>query len=170
VDKKYQEINECGAGEGWRRSVGQKGWEIKLQRVKGDRNELQTIKRGNDNWIGHIWRRNFILKHNFDGNVDGTMKWREDEEEDLSSYWITFRKREGTVNWNRQHGIILGGRWYGPVSKTDNRMCSDNLIPGASFCCLWDRNWMLQKTLLFKDVLQRKYVQHVRGQGTKFFP
>jgi uncharacterized protein YacL (UPF0231 family) len=25
VDKKYQEINECGAGEGWRRSVGQKG-------------------------------------------------------------------------------------------------------------------------------------------------
>jgi hypothetical protein len=39
-----------------------------LQRVKEDRNMLQTIKRRKANWIGHILRRNCLLKHVFEGN------------------------------------------------------------------------------------------------------
>jgi hypothetical protein len=34
-----------------------------LQRVKGERNILRAIKRRKANWIGHIWRRNCLLKH-----------------------------------------------------------------------------------------------------------
>ena len=138
-----KKLMKFGSGEECRRSVGTIEWEMKLQRVKRDRNKLQTIKWGNANWFGHIWRRNCLLKHAIDGHIDGRMKWREDDEEDLSSYWITFRKREGTVNWKRQHYIIFGRRYYGPVSKADNRICSDRLIPGVPVCCLRDRKWML---------------------------
>jgi hypothetical protein len=162
-------VMKCVAGEGWS-SVGPIGWEMKLQKGKMEKNKLQPMKRGNANWIGHIWLRNCLLKHAFDGNTDGRMKSREDKEEDLSSYWISFRKREGTVNWKRKHYFILGGRYYGPVGKKDNRMCSDSFIPGVSVSSSWDRNRMLWKTLVFKDLLKRKNVQHVRGQGTKLFP
>jgi hypothetical protein len=34
-----------------------------LLRVKEERNILHTIKRRKDNWIGHILRRNCLLKH-----------------------------------------------------------------------------------------------------------
>ena len=44
-----------------------------LQRVKEDRNILQAIIRRKANWIGHMLRRNCLLKHTVEG--------REDEEE-----------------------------------------------------------------------------------------
>jgi len=34
-----------------------------LQKVKEERNILQTMKRRKANWIGHILRRNCLLKH-----------------------------------------------------------------------------------------------------------
>jgi hypothetical protein len=34
-----------------------------LHRVKEDRNIVHTIKRRKANWIGHILRRNCLLKH-----------------------------------------------------------------------------------------------------------
>jgi len=34
-----------------------------LQRVKEERNNLQTITRKKAKWIGHILRRNCLLKH-----------------------------------------------------------------------------------------------------------
>jgi replicative superfamily II helicase len=34
-----------------------------LQRVKEERNILQTIKRMKANWIGHILHRNCLIKH-----------------------------------------------------------------------------------------------------------
>jgi hypothetical protein len=43
-----------------------------------------------DKWIGHILRRNCLLKHVIEGKIEG----REDEEEDISSYWITFNKKK----------------------------------------------------------------------------
>jgi len=69
-----------------------------LQRVKEERNILHTIKRRKANWIGHILRRNCLLKHTFEGKVECRM-WHEDEEEDVSSYQMTPRKQEDTVNW-----------------------------------------------------------------------
>ena len=65
--------------------------------VKEERNILHKIKRRDDNWIGHIYRRNCLLKRIIEGKIGGIM-WLEDKEEDVSSYWMTLRKREDTVN------------------------------------------------------------------------
>ena len=51
-----------------------------LHRVKEERNILHTIKRREVNWIGHILRRNCLLKHVIEGKIerryrsDGKMK------------------------------------------------------------------------------------------------
>ena len=45
-----------------------------LQRVEEDRNILHTIKRRKANWIGHMLRRNCLLKHVTEGKIDGRTK------------------------------------------------------------------------------------------------
>jgi hypothetical protein len=39
--------------------------------VKEERNIVHTIKRRKANWIGHILRRNCLLKHVFEGKLEG---------------------------------------------------------------------------------------------------
>ena len=41
--------------------------------------------------------------------MEGRWKWWEDEKEDVSSYWMTLRKRQDTGSWKRKHRIAL--RW-----------------------------------------------------------
>jgi hypothetical protein len=44
-----------------------------FHRVKEERNTLHTIKKRKPNWIGHILRRNCILKHVVEGKtIEGT--------------------------------------------------------------------------------------------------
>jgi hypothetical protein len=38
---------------------------------QGDRNVVRTIKRGKGNWIGHVLRRNCLLKHGIEGKIEG---------------------------------------------------------------------------------------------------
>jgi hypothetical protein len=40
-------------------------------RVKEERNIVHTIKRRKPNWIGHILRRNCLLKHITEGKIEG---------------------------------------------------------------------------------------------------
>jgi hypothetical protein len=40
-----------------------------LHRVKEERNIVRTIKRRKANWIGHILRRNCLLKHVIEGKT-----------------------------------------------------------------------------------------------------
>ena len=47
---------------------------VVLHRVKEERNILHTLKRRNANWIGHILRRNCVLKHVIEGNVEGRIE------------------------------------------------------------------------------------------------
>jgi hypothetical protein len=49
-----------------------------LHTVKEERNILQTIKRRKGNCIGHILRRNCLIKHVIEGKIEGT--GQEDEE------------------------------------------------------------------------------------------
>jgi hypothetical protein len=42
-----------------------------INRVKKDRNVLQTIRRRKANWIGHSWRRNCLLRHVIEGQIEG---------------------------------------------------------------------------------------------------
>jgi hypothetical protein len=57
-----------------------------LSSVKENRNVLHKIKIKMVNWIGHIFRRNCLIKHVTEGKIQGTMELIEDEEEVVSSY------------------------------------------------------------------------------------
>jgi hypothetical protein len=48
-------------------------------------------------------RRTCLLKHVIEGKIAGTIRRREDEEEDLSSYDIILKKRENPVNSKLKH-------------------------------------------------------------------
>jgi hypothetical protein len=69
-----------------------------LRRVKEERNILHTTQKRNASWIGHILRRNCLLKHVFEVMVEGRIETTGREEEYVSSYWMTLRKRDGTGN------------------------------------------------------------------------
>jgi hypothetical protein len=45
-----------------------------LHRVKEERNIVHTVKRRKANWIGHILRRNCLLKHVIDGKLEGRIE------------------------------------------------------------------------------------------------
>jgi hypothetical protein len=62
--------------------------------VSEERSTLHTIRRRGANWISRHLLLNCLLKHVVQGKIEG--KGREEEEKDLSSYWITLRKRENT--------------------------------------------------------------------------
>ena len=61
-----------------------------LLRVNEQRNILHEISKRKANWIGHILRRNCLLQRVIEGKIKGG--YRSDEEEDVESYWMTFRK------------------------------------------------------------------------------
>jgi hypothetical protein len=42
-----------------------------LQRVREEKNILQTIKRWKTDWIGYTLRRNCLLKHAIEGKIEG---------------------------------------------------------------------------------------------------
>jgi hypothetical protein len=45
-----------------------------LHRVKEERNIVHIIKRRKANWIGHILRRNCLLKHVIEGKLEGRIE------------------------------------------------------------------------------------------------
>jgi hypothetical protein len=76
VDQKYLESFEIWC---WRR-MEKISWtdrvrnEDVLHRVQEERNILHTIKRRKTNWIGHILRRNCLLKHVIEGKLEGRIE------------------------------------------------------------------------------------------------
>jgi hypothetical protein len=45
-----------------------------LHRVKVERNIVHTIKRRKANWMGHILRRNCLLKNVIEGKLEGMIE------------------------------------------------------------------------------------------------
>jgi hypothetical protein len=45
-----------------------------LHRVKEERNIVHTITRRKANWIGHILRKNCLLKHVIEGKLEGRIE------------------------------------------------------------------------------------------------
>jgi hypothetical protein len=74
VDQKYLESFEMWC---WRRAekiscTDRVRNEDVLHSVKEERNILLTIQRKKANWIGHILRRNCLLKHVIEGKIEVT--------------------------------------------------------------------------------------------------
>jgi hypothetical protein len=78
VDQKYLESFDMWC---WRR-MEKISWtdrvrnEEVLHRVKEVRNIVHTIKRRKANWIGHILRRNCLLKHVIEGKLEGRIEMK----------------------------------------------------------------------------------------------
>jgi hypothetical protein len=47
-----------------------------LLRVKERRSTLQTISKRKANWTGYILYRNCLLKHVFEGKIEGRSEWK----------------------------------------------------------------------------------------------
>jgi len=63
---------------------------------RSEKSLLTTVKRTKANLISHIWQRNCLLRHVIKGKIEG--EGQEGEEEDVSSYYMTLRKRQDTGN------------------------------------------------------------------------
>ena len=93
-----------------------------LHRAKEEGNILQATKRRKVNWIGHILRRNCLLKHVFEGNIEGRKEIAGKKGEEVISYWMTLRKDR---------------KLY--IERGSTRLhCAEN--------CLWKRLWTGRKT------------------------
>jgi hypothetical protein len=60
-----------------------------LHRIKEERNILRTITGTKAKWIGHIVRRNCLLKHVIEGKIEGRIEVME--------------------SYGRRHKLLLGG-------------------------------------------------------------
>jgi hypothetical protein len=96
--------------------------EAVLHRVKEERNILHAIKRRKANWIGHILRRNCLLKHAIEGKLEGRTemtgrrgrrrKQLLDDLKEKRRYWKLKEKALDCTQWR-----IRFGRGYGPVVR-----------------------------------------------------
>jgi hypothetical protein len=92
-----------------------------LHRVKEERNMLHTIKRSNANWIGHILRRNCLLKQVIEGKLEGRIEMmgrrrrRKQLLVDLMEkrrYWKLKEEALDRTLWRTRFG-----RGYGPAVR-----------------------------------------------------
>jgi replicative superfamily II helicase len=123
VDQKYLESFEMWC---WRRMeiswIDRVSHEEILHRVKEERNILHTIKRRKANWIGHILRRNCLLKHVIEGKLEGRIEMtgrrgrrRKQLLDDLKEKRRYWKLKEETLDFTLWRSRF--GRGYGPVVR-----------------------------------------------------
>ena len=92
-----------------------------LHKVKEERNIVHTIKRRKAKWVGHILRRNCLLKHVIEAKIEGIVVTRRqgirrkqvlDDLKDTTGYWKLKQKALDGFLWR-----IHFGRDYGPVVR-----------------------------------------------------
>jgi hypothetical protein len=93
-----------------------------LHRVKEERNILHTIQRRKANWIGHIWRRNCLLKHVIEeklqrriemaGRRGRRLKQLLDDLKEKRRCWKLKKEALDRTLWRTRYG-----RDYGPVVR-----------------------------------------------------
>jgi hypothetical protein len=93
-----------------------------LHRIKEERNIIHTIKRRKANWIGHILRRNCLVKHVIEGELEERIemtgrrgrrrKQLLDGLKEKRSYWKLKEEALDRTMWRTRFG-----RGYGPVVR-----------------------------------------------------
>ena len=68
-----------------------------LLRVNEQRNILHEIRKRKANWIGHILRRNCLLKQVIEGKMKVEIEVTKRRGRNLRSYWMTLKTGEDTV-------------------------------------------------------------------------
>jgi hypothetical protein len=118
ADQKYLESFEMGC---WRR-MEKISWTNRvrnkvLHRVKEERNILHTIRRRKANWIGHILRRNWLLKHVIERKLEGRIettgrrgrrrKQLLDNLKEKRRYWKVLDRTVWRSRFGRGCGLVL---------------------------------------------------------------
>jgi hypothetical protein len=90
-----------------------------LQRVKKEKNILQTIKIRRTNYIGHTLRKNCLLKCVIEGNIEGRIevtgrqrKQLLDHNKEARRYWKLKEEALDHILWRTR-----SGRGYGSVVR-----------------------------------------------------
>jgi hypothetical protein len=92
-----------------------------LHRVNEESNTLHTTKLRKSNWIGHILRRNCILKHIIEGKIERIEVTRRrerrrkqllDDLKETRGYWKFKEEALARIMWRTRFG-----RGYGPVVR-----------------------------------------------------
>jgi hypothetical protein len=89
-----------------------------LHRVKEERNIVHTIKRRKANWMGHILRRNCLLKYVIEGKLEGRIEMTErrgrrrkqllDDLKGKRGYWKLKEETLGRTVWRTRFGRGCG--------------------------------------------------------------
>jgi hypothetical protein len=97
-----------------------------LHRVREERNILHTIKRRKANWIGHILRRNCLLKHVIEGKLEGRIEMtgirgRRSKQllynpKEKEMYWKLKEETLDRIVWRTRFG-----RCYVPVVRENTK-------------------------------------------------
>jgi hypothetical protein len=97
----------------FRDSSTERNFENNWYRVKEDSNILHTIKK-KANWIGHILRKNCLLKHITEGNIRGRIEVTEtegkirklllDDLKERRGYWKLKEKTLARTFWRIRFG------------------------------------------------------------------
>jgi hypothetical protein len=78
--------------------------------VKEGRNILHTIRRRKANWIGHILRRNCLIKHIIEGKIPRTRRRGRrrmhllDDIKETRRYWKLKEEAQDRTLWRTQFG------------------------------------------------------------------
>jgi hypothetical protein len=68
-----------------------------LLRVKEQKNILHEISKQQANWIGHILRRNCLLRQVIEGKLKGGIEVTERRGRRRGKHWMTLTKRGDTL-------------------------------------------------------------------------
>ena len=129
-------------------------------RVKEERNMIQTIKRKKVKWFHHIWRRNCLLKHIIEANIEGKRRRGRRHEQLLNDL------KENKRYWNMKEQALDHTPWttrfrrgYGPVVRQAKQWMNSNILhlrtclrrwyylavigtyKRDSSCSVWDTRW-----------------------------
>ena len=99
-----------------RAEIPGKIWKMVLK--DGEDSWTDYVRNEEVKWIGHMLRKNCHLKHVIEGNIEGGIEVT-DRQEDVSSYWMTLRKRipDTERRSTRSHLWTLFRSGYGPVLR-----------------------------------------------------
>jgi hypothetical protein len=93
-----------------------------LHRVEEERNIVHTIKRRKANWIGHILRRNCLLKHVIEGRLEGRIEMMRRRGRRRKQLLDSLKEKRGY--WKLKEEALARtlcrthfGRGYGPVVR-----------------------------------------------------
>jgi hypothetical protein len=102
-----------------------------IRRVKEERNIPQTLNRRKANWIGHILRRNCLLKHGTEGKIEGRIEVTGRRGRSRKQLLDGLKKKRGC--WKLKEKAPYRSRWRARFGRGAGPVVSQNTgdEPGA---------------------------------------